>query len=208
MVSVKCSKIELVKLKKRLFVFNKYLPTLKLKKLSLQIELNRAKEAVVKIKKIYEKETHNLAHHAALLRKPDRVFVFASLNIEKVTLSWENIVGIFVPVLEDVSFTHVQFPLIATSFWLDDLITLLKKWKYTEKEVEIAVQRKDLLEKELRSISIRVNLFEKRLIPELEKSIAQISIFLGDQDLQSIAQAKLAKKRLFQKSQVRTLEVV
>ena len=57
-------------------------------------------------------------------------------------------------------------------------------------------EKKAILDEELRSVSIRVNLFEKRLIPDTEHDMAKIKIFLGDQDLAAVSLSKLAKEKL------------
>ncbi len=56
--------------------------------------------------------------------------------------------------------------------------------------------RSNALEKEWREVSIRVNLFEKVLIPRCQKNIKKIKVFLGDQQLAAVSQAKVAKGKI------------
>ena len=63
-------------------------------------------------------------------------------------------------------------------------------------KIKIAEEKKRVLEKELREVSIRVNLFEKILIPRALENIKKIKIFLGDQQLAAVSQAKVAKKKI------------
>ena len=65
--------------------------------------------------------------------------------------------------------------------------------------VVVAQERKLALEKELREVSIRVNLFEKILIPRAKANIRKIKIFLGDQQLSAVSQAKVAKGKIIKK---------
>ncbi|HEY5259666.1 MAG TPA: V-type ATP synthase subunit D, partial [Rhabdochlamydiaceae bacterium] len=53
--------------------------------------------------------------------------------------------------------------------------------------------------KELRDVSIRVNLFEKILIPRAQGNIRKIKIFLGDQQLAAVCQAKVAKQKILER---------
>jgi V/A-type H+-transporting ATPase subunit D len=53
-----------------------------------------------------------------------------------------------------------------------------------------------LLEKELRTTSQRVNLFEKVKIPEAKENIRVIGIYLGDQQTAAVVRGKIAKKKL------------
>ena len=45
-------------------------------------------------------------------------------------------------------------------------------------------------------MSIRVNLFEKILIPRALRNIKKIKVFLGDQQLAAVSQAKVAKAKI------------
>ncbi|EKE22261.1 MAG: hypothetical protein ACD_7C00009G0002, partial [uncultured bacterium] len=69
---------------------------------------------------------------------------------------------------------------------LQEMISLKEK-------INVEEEKKRSLEKELKDVSIRVNLFEKILIPRTLKNIKKIKIFLGDQELAAISQAKIAK---------------
>ena len=62
------------------------------------------------------------------------------------------------------------------------------------------MEKKRLLEQELREVSIRVNLFEKIMIPRTLQNIKKIKVFLGDQQLAAISQAKVAKRKILEKS--------
>lgn len=55
------------------------------------------------------------------------------------------------------------------------------------------------MEHEFNEVSIRVNLFEKVLIPRTEDNIKKITIFLGDQQLAAVSQAKVAKAKIIAK---------
>lgn len=52
-------------------------------------------------------------------------------------------------------------------------------------------------------VSIRLNLFEKILIPRTKKNIKKIEVFLGDQELAAVAQAKVAKSKILKKKSTR-----
>ena len=58
-----------------------------------------------------------------------------------------------------------------------------------------------LLEKELRSTSQRVNLFEKVKIPEAKENIRIIGVFLGDQQTAAVVRGKISKKKLMEAAQ-------
>jgi V/A-type H+-transporting ATPase subunit D len=57
-------------------------------------------------------------------------------------------------------------------------------------------EQRQALEKEWREVSIRVNLFEKILIPRAVENIRKIKVFLGDQQLAAVSRAKVAKTKI------------
>ncbi|MDN3507967.1 MAG: V-type ATP synthase subunit D, partial [Simkaniaceae bacterium] len=83
-----------------------------------------------------------------------------------------------------------------TPLWFDDVKRQLRAFKTGEEKVAVAKARKEALEAELRDVSIRVNLFEKIIIPRTQANIKKIKVFLGDQQLAAVAQAKIAKRKI------------
>jgi V/A-type H+-transporting ATPase subunit D len=201
MARLKCTKIELVRLKKKLSLFLKYLPTLQLKKMLLQAEVNKAREELRKLEISYKKEKEEMNKHSHLLDDPHIHDLKEGLEIKEVYTTSENIAGIQVPVLEKLSFKDPLVSLIKTPVWVDTTLRLIRKLKHTYQMMLVGLEKKQILENELRVVSIRVNLFEKRMIPELESQINQIRIFLGDQELQAVASAKVSKEKILKRKE-------
>jgi V/A-type H+-transporting ATPase subunit D len=65
--------------------------------------------------------------------------------------------------------------------------------------MQVLDKRKKLLEKEYKEVSIRLNLFEKVLIPKAKENIKKIKIYLGDQQLAAVCQSKMAKKKILER---------
>ncbi|MCB1119279.1 MAG: hypothetical protein KDK65_04905, partial [Chlamydiia bacterium] len=86
--------------------------------------------------------------------------------------------------------------LFDTPAWVDAAIVNLRSVAEAKAQVIVAKEKKDALEHELREVSIRVNLFEKILIPRANRNIKKIKVFLGDQQLSAVAQAKSAKAKI------------
>ena len=83
-----------------------------------------------------------------------------------------------------------------TPVWVDPVTKGLRRLAEAKVRVEIAREKKEALEKELREVSIRVNLFEKILIPRSLGNIKKIRVFLGDLQLSAVSQAKAAKMKI------------
>ncbi len=69
---------------------------------------------------------------------------------------------------------------------------MMQKIATLEKQVE-------LLGRELRVTSQRVNLFEKVKIPDTKNNIRKIQIYLGDQQTAAVVRGKISKRKLVNK---------
>jgi V/A-type H+-transporting ATPase subunit D len=109
---------------------------------------------------------------------------------------YENIAGVEIPLLDEVVFKEADYFLFDTPVWTEKATEILREMVEMREIVAVQEEKKRALEKELREVSIRVNLFEKILIPRAEENIKKIRIFLGDQQLAVVAQAKVAMKKI------------
>ena len=189
MSSVKLSKQSLREQEKKLKTLEKYLPTLKLKKALLQQELRIRAEEI--------KEKREARNHAF---DP----LSASYNLWKSGLpsliptpsyKEEFIAGVSLNLLQAIEYAPLPtYPNKAP--WSTRLIDKMKRWIESTYDYAISKENIQKLQDELEEVSIRVNLFEKRLIPQTEKEIKRIRIFLGDQELAAISRAKVTKNQL------------
>lgn len=199
MATVKCTKNEMHRLQKKLVQLKKYLPTLTLKKMLLQAEVNKASEEIERYLRHYKEEILTLETSIKLLSDPSMKLLKNELIVEKMNLEYENIAGIEVPMLKSLTFKKNEENIQYRPFWHADLTEHLRSAKKAFSALKISKEKKRILDEELRSVSIRVNLFEKRLIPDLEKDVCTIKIFLGDQVLAAVALSKLAKGKIEKK---------
>jgi V/A-type H+-transporting ATPase subunit D len=174
----------------------KYLPTLQLKKALLQIEVNQAQAEVELLVAEFSEAQERTVKYASLLTERSALDLFAAVKVEKVHSSHENIAGVEIPVFESVDFEAPSYSLFATPIWFESAIGGLQRLIIAREKIKVAQARKAALEKELKEVSIRVNLFEKILIPRSISNIKKIKIFLSDQQLAAVAQAKVAKKKI------------
>ena len=79
---------------------------------------------------------------------------------------------------------------------MDAFVEELRLFHTLSVKLAFSDERLLVLERELREVYTRVNLFEKVLIPRCLKNIKAIKIFLGDLELAAIAQAKIAKTKI------------
>ncbi len=196
MAEIKLTKNELRLQQNRLMQLEKYLPTLQLKKAMLQTEVNDARIEITKCEAVFAKIHTEVDHFASLLTETLSIDIRESAKISQIKRRYENIAGVEVPYFESISFEDFHYSLFDTPPWVDSVTKGLRVLAEAQVRVKIAREKKAALEKELREVSIRVNLFEKILIPRAVGNIKKIKVFLGDQQLAAVSQAKVAKAKI------------
>lgn len=202
MAEIKLTKNELREQQYRLAALDKYLPTLQLKKALLQIEVNEARAEIGRLEEDFQRSQKDVEHHSSLLTEKTTVDFTRAVHITKIHKRMENIAGVDVPYFEGVDFAPFDYNLFDTPAWTDSLIECLKHAAIARARTLVAQEKKRALEHELREVSIRVNLFEKILIPRAKGNIKKIRIFLGDQLLAAVSQAKVAKDKIEKRKEV------
>ena len=192
MAKVRLTKNELKKQKDSLKMYKRYLPTLMLKKQQLQGE--------IRLTEIRFKELQDEMQILDESFKPwigvfgeTGVFTKDMLKITSLRTSHGNIAGVPIPVFEGADFEVASYDLIKTPLWIDLAIECMKKALLLQLEAEIVEEQKKRLEKELRTTTQRVNLFEKVKIPQTRGNIKKIQVYLGDQQTASVVRGKIAK---------------
>ncbi len=196
MAIVKLTKNELRSQQTRLALFERYLPTLQLKKAMLQFEVQQAVAEIAMLKELFERARETVERFAPLLLDKAAVDPVYYAEIVHVKKRYENVTGVEIPIFEEILFNKDDYRLLDTPLWLDKAVEFLREFVVAREKINIAEEKKRALEKELREVSIRVNLFEKILIPRAEANIKKIKIFLSDQQLGAVAQAKVAKQKI------------
>lgn len=196
MTEVKLTKNELRDQQVKLNQLNRYLPTLQLKKAMLQSEVSEAKAQIIALKKHCDDQKKQTDPFAPLLTQKTQVCMEKLASIEQLYVRTDNIAGVEIPVFERADFTPLKYQLFSTQVWVDAAVEILRALAICQIKVNLAEKKREALEKELREVSIRVNLFEKVLIPRAKTNIKKIKVFLGDQQLAAVSQAKVAKKKI------------
>ena len=199
-MAIKLTKNELKKQKANLKQFQRYLPTLQLKKQQLQ-------SVIMKIRQ--EKEQMEAERIKMIGDLDDWVAVFAENEIfdeakrldqlvqpDKVVVKDENIAGVTIPAFEELTFKEINYDVDEYPLWVDTAVFKLREIARLDAIVSTLRKQTELLEAELRTTSQRVNLFEKVKIPEAKENIRVIQVYLGDQQTAAVVRGKISKKKL------------
>lgn len=193
---MRLTKTELRSQQVRLSQLEKYLPTLQLKKTLLQMEVNLAQQEIEQLLLEYQNQQSLVTAYAALFSNRAASDLFPAVKVLDIKKHIENIAGLDIPIFEKVVFQETSHFLFDAPVWLDSAILGLRKLIILRERIRISEEKKKMIEKELREVSIRVNLFEKVLIPRALANIRKIRIFLGDMQLAAVCQAKVAKQKI------------
>jgi V/A-type H+/Na+-transporting ATPase subunit D len=196
MAQIKLTKTELRSQQVRLGQLQKYLPTLQLKKALLQIEVAQSALELEQAKAQLAEKKALVCQNASLFSERDSNRFFSAIVVSKVQVVHENIAGVDIPIFQGVEFAPPTYSLFDTPIWYEPALKMMQDLIVCQEKVKVCEQKKRALEKELREVFIRVNLFEKIRIPRAIENIKKIKIFLGDQLLAAVSQAKVAKKKI------------
>lgn len=191
MAKIKLTKNELKSQRDALKRFQRYLPTLQLKKQQLQMEIRKIEQEIIDKRNEEEKERKNLSSWVKLYSQ--KVNFLDYVKIKNLKISRGNIAGVNIPLLDDLLFKENTPNFYETDLWIDEGIRVLKVLMKLRVERKIMEEQFKLLNEELRTTTQRVNLFEKVKIPEAKENIRIIRIFMGDQQTAAVARSKIAK---------------
>ncbi len=194
MAKIKFTKNELKKQKDELKRFQRYLPTLTLKKQLLQMEIRQIEIKIEQKQAELEKLRQDLLNWIAVFG--EEIDLEELVTIQGVDLNSANIAGVEVPVLEKIKYDSTGYDLMVYPLWIDAGISKLKGISAADIELAILKKQAELLEAELVTTTQRVNLFEKVRIPATKENIRVINIFLGDQQTAAVVRGKMSKRKL------------
>lgn len=196
MAEIKLTKNELRNQQMHLAQLEKYLPTLQLKKAMLQSVINEVRQEILHLEHELNLKRESIDAFSGLLATKTSINPLQAIKIAKVHQHFENVAGVEVPYFDRVDFEEFTYSLFETPPWVDAAIVELRNLAILRERIHIAYAQRLALEKEWREVSIRVNLFEKILIPRAIENIRRIKVFLGDQQLAAVSRAKVAKKKI------------
>ena len=188
------NKTSLKQRRDQLAMFERFLPSLDLKRQQLIADLQRSKRI--------QSETENeietlLASQRGLfsLLGASEQDLSDLVTIEERTVTEENVLGVRLPLMGEVRFRVKEYSMLAKPFWVDFLVELLQKMALLQLRLQNERTRLSCLNDAVRRITQRVNLLDKVLIPQAEKDIHRIKIHLADTERAGVVRSKIAKAK-------------
>ncbi|NOY80872.1 MAG: V-type ATP synthase subunit D [Kiritimatiellaeota bacterium] len=204
MPKVRLTKNELKAQRDALKRFQRYLPTLQLKKQQLQLEVRRTQDELTELDRRRREYRDTLDPWLDLWSDDAEIErIGGLLQVAAWRTGVRNVAGIDTPVFLELRFQEASWDLFIAPAWFDDALEAARKLAEFALRHKLLEEQLERLQGELRITTQRVNLFEKVKIPEARENIRRIRIYLGDQQTASVGRAKIAKG----KGQVRTAQI-
>jgi V/A-type H+-transporting ATPase subunit D len=186
----------------RLETYERFLPSLDLKRQQLLAEFKGAEAALAARRREIEELMTTLEGLRALLGSTT-MDLSNYVRVRAVEVGEENVIGVRLPVLSRVEFHLEEYSTLAKPFWVDTLVEYLQKVSELRVREQVEEERVRRLDEAVRKITQRVNLFEKVLIPTARKNILRIRIYLGDAERAAVVRSKIVKVKRQQKASQR-----
>jgi V/A-type H+-transporting ATPase subunit D len=195
MAKIKLTKNELKKQRDSLKMYQRYLPTLMLKKQQLQGEIRTTEMRIKELREERDLLDETFKDWVGVFGEKG-IFTTAILSIVRIKTSEGNIAGVAIPIYQGAEFATANYDLARTPLWLDLAVEKMKQVILLDLEAQVLEEQRKRLDHELRITTQRVNLFEKIKIPETKGNIKKIGVYLGDQQTSAVVRGKIAKSGL------------
>ena len=193
-MQTRLTKGELKRQRDSLRQYQRYLPTLQLKKQQLQMEILRQGLVLEGKRRALAVKKQAALEWAGLLC--ENTAINSLVRAQRLLSRSGNTAGVDVVVFQGLEFAPPDYDLFITPLWVDGAVEQLRQMLSLREEIRILKQAIAVLRQELRITTQRVNLFEKVRIPEAREAIRRIKIYIGDQTANAVGRSKIAKRKI------------
>ena len=194
MARLQLSKSALSREQKNLRTYKRFLPSLDLKRQQVMAERNEAARQLAHTRREIDALRKAAGDINPMLANRD-VELTDLARITDVRLDVQNVVGTRLPTLTAVTVEVRDYPLMAKPFWVDNTAQMLRQMLELRVRLQVEQRRLALLEQAVKTITQRVNLFDKVLIPRARQNIKRIQIYLSDLQTAAVVRSKIAKRK-------------
>jgi V/A-type H+/Na+-transporting ATPase subunit D len=194
MARLSLNKSSLHRQQRQLKIYERFLPSLDLKRRQLIAERAKAGHELAAIQKEIAALTGRVSAHLPMLANRE-VDLTGLVWIEAIQVEEENRLGTRLPAFQGAEVQIRDYSFLTRPHWVDVAATWIREMILLQLRLQVQQDRVKLLNEAARKITQRVNLFEKVLIPRAREHIRRIRIHLSDAERAAVVRAKLAKSR-------------
>ena len=194
MAKLQLSKSSLAREQKNFKTFNRVLPSLDLKRQQVMAEKGKAERALQETRRRIAALNEEMGEKLPMLANRD-VDLTDLVRLSKVELETENVVGTKLPKLKQIEVEVRPYAMLGKPHWVDKVAEVLHSMLELRIQAQIDEERLVILEAAVKTVTQRVNLFEKVLIPRAKENIRRIRIYLSDMETAAVVRSKLSKRK-------------
>lgn len=194
MAKLQLSKSALAREQKSLKTFQRFLPSLDLKRQQVMAERAKAERALAATRREIGR-LRRLAGETLPMLALAEVDLTDLVTLGNVEIGSENVVGTRLPTLAAIETEVRPYGYLCRPQWADRTAELLREMLELRVRVQVEERRVALLELAVKTVTQRVNLFDKVLIPQARGNIKRIRIYLSDMETAAVVRSKIAKKK-------------
>lgn len=194
MARLQLSKSSLAREQKNLATYRKFLPSLDLKRQQLMVERARAAGTLAETRRKIEELGKDIGNSLRMLSN-EAIDLNGLAQLTDIKFGEENLVGTRLPTLEAIKVDTCPYALLAKPHWVDNVASRLHDMIELRIRIQVEERRLTLLNAAVKTITQRVNLFDKVLIPGTQKNIKRIQIFLDDAEKAAVVRSKISKRK-------------
>jgi V/A-type H+-transporting ATPase subunit D len=165
MAKIKLTKNELKKQKDALKMYQRYLPTLMLKKQQLQAEIRITEVRIRELLREKERIDGSFKSWIGVFGEKG-FFTPRTLRITNLKTATGNIAGVSIPLFQGAEFSTEHYDLARTPLWLDLAVEKMKQALLLDLEAMILEEQRKRLDHELRVTTQRVIFLRKLRSPK------------------------------------------
>ncbi|MCY0966857.1 V-type ATP synthase subunit D [Parathalassolituus penaei] len=188
------SKSSLLQQRQQLATYQRFLPSLELKRQQLMQSVKETEQAQAECLQRLTMLENRVAEQLPMLAIQE-IDLQGLVSLKSFERLRRNLAGVWVEELETVRFERAAIPLLARPHWVPVLQQWLEEAIRMQLQVEILASNLLLIHEALRKVTQRMNLFDKVLIPQTREHIRTIRIYLDDKAREAVVTSKIAKAR-------------
>jgi len=188
------NKSSLSREKGSLETYQRFLPSLDLKRRQLIAERAKAARALKDTEAKIQALSGEIGRSIPMLAN-QHIPIEGLVKLVGFDVGEENILGARLPNLKSVRVEVADYGLLLLPHWVDRYVEVAKEVIELRAEEHVQRQRFAVLETAVRKVTQRVNLFDKVLIPKSQDNIKRIQIYLSDSDRAAVVRSKIAKAK-------------
>ena len=194
MARLPLNKATLMRKKRELATYRQFLPSLELKRKQLLSARNQAESELAALEESERALTARIGRDLPMLSNR-RIRLEGLVRVAGVDLGAGNVAGVRLPTLEAVHLETEPYGLLTRPHWVDRAVAHWREALRLRLAIRVQRERLRLIRAALTTVTQRVNLFDKVLIPRTRSEIARIDIALQEAERAGVIRAKVAKRK-------------